>query len=296
MPGTRGGKTTGSEDAVHMSFDWFEYARVGGSRLLWTEDWMPDSASWRWSYYSARLRNAVALSKDETMEFSGYIVPRSSGAREGGLLQRILAMIGGGAKGLRYFIFGPEYTFPINCYTENGNFSRLVTEMALGHSMVAQAEEVLFRARHRPAEIAILMPRSSEIWDLFNYSLSNTSGYMYECCVTSSMLAYAADYNAEVFGLFTALAVDENLPVDIIDEDALLENEVLAQYRAIWLTQPNIPSAGLANVRQWAAAGGTLVTVSNAATADEYNMPSPQLGLPRSSRDRWYALRCVCIH
>ena len=31
---------------------------------------MPDSASHRWSYYAARMRSAIALSKHEHMEFS----------------------------------------------------------------------------------------------------------------------------------------------------------------------------------------------------------------------------------
>ena len=83
--------------------DWFEYARLRGSYQLWTEDWMPDSASFRWSYYASRLRSSIALANHDGMEFSGYIVPRSSGGRDGGLLQRIVTLIGSGAKGVRYF-------------------------------------------------------------------------------------------------------------------------------------------------------------------------------------------------
>ena len=74
-----------------------------GGSMLWTEDWMPDSASHRWSYYSARMRSAIALSNySEGMSFSGYIVTRSSGGQEGGLLQRPLTMVGSGAKAVRY--------------------------------------------------------------------------------------------------------------------------------------------------------------------------------------------------
>ena len=83
--------------------DWFEWARMKGGSMLWTEDWMPDSASHRWSYYSARMRSAIALSNhSEGMSFSGYIVTRSSGGQEGGLLQRPLTMVGSGAKAVRY--------------------------------------------------------------------------------------------------------------------------------------------------------------------------------------------------
>ena len=77
--------------------------------MLWTEDWMPDSASHRWSYYSARMRSAIALSNySDEMIFSGYIVTRSSGQQQGGLLQRPLTMVGSGAKAVRYYNFGPE--------------------------------------------------------------------------------------------------------------------------------------------------------------------------------------------
>ena len=90
-------------------FTGFEWARMKGGSALWTEDWMPDSASHRWSYYSARMRSAIALSNhSDEMIFSGYIVTRSSGQQEGGLLQRPLTMVGSGAKAVRYYNFGPE--------------------------------------------------------------------------------------------------------------------------------------------------------------------------------------------
>ena len=70
---------------------------------------MPDADSHRWGYYSARMRSAIALSNHSGLEFSGYIVTGSaSGEQVGGLLQRPLAMVGNGAKALRYYNVGPE--------------------------------------------------------------------------------------------------------------------------------------------------------------------------------------------
>jgi hypothetical protein len=57
------------------------------------------------------------------------------------------------------------------------------------------------------------------------------------------------------------------------DEDALEEPGTLAQYRLIWLTQPNIPAAGSAGLASWVRRGGTLVAVSNAGTSDEFDTP-----------------------
>ena len=152
--------------------------------------------------------------------------------------------------------------------------------------MIADVEPILWPARKPAAQIAILMPRSAEAWDLFNLSSTAATGYMHECCVTSSMLAYAADYNAEVFGLYNALATDEGLDVDFIDEDALSDAAALSQYKAIYVTEPNTPSLGARTLLLWAQAGGVLVTVSGAATFDEYNMPS-QTAMASTPRERW---------
>ena len=152
--------------------------------------------------------------------------------------------------------------------------------------MIADVEPILWPARKPGAQIAILMPRSAEAWDLFNKSSTAATGYMHECCVTSSMLAFAADYNAEVFGLYTALATDEGLDVDFIDEDALSDSVALSKYKAIYVTEPNVPSHGLTTLLMWVQAGGTLVTVSGAASYDEFNMPL-QTAIASRPRERW---------
>eukprot|EP01050_Picozoa_sp_SAG11_P020712 SAG11_NODE_3542_length_2380_cov_1.640509_3_plen_94_part_00 len=72
-------------------------------------------------------------------------------------------------------------------------------EMAQAHGMIAQVEPVLWPARKPASQLAILMPRSSEPWDLFDLSSTAATGYMHECCVTSSMLAYAAAATACLF-------------------------------------------------------------------------------------------------
>eukprot|EP01050_Picozoa_sp_SAG11_P020713 SAG11_NODE_3542_length_2380_cov_1.640509_4_plen_91_part_00 len=74
--------------------------------------------------------------------------------------------------------------------------------------------------------------------------------------------------------------------MDFIDEDALSDSATLSQYKAIYVTEPNLPSRGLATLLLWAQAGGVLVTVSGAATFDEYNMPL-QSAITSTPRERW---------
>ena len=170
VPGTLYGRASRGEnpgDAVSTNFDWFDLARRASVGAIWTEDWMPDGDDFRWSYYASMMRSAVALTpkRRSPNEFSGYIVPRSSGQRQAGTLQRIVSLVANGAKGLKYFIFGPEYRFPDNCYSELANYSRVVREMAQGHAMIARVEDTLMRAARPAAAVAIVMPRSAEPYD-----------------------------------------------------------------------------------------------------------------------------------
>lgn len=195
--------------------------------------------------------------------------------------------------GLKYFIFGPEYTFPVNCFTELANFSRVVEEMARGHAMIAATEDVLWSARRVPAEVAIVLPRSAEPWDSFTTDLANlTSGRRAGIESLGGMLSLAPAYKAECYGLYLALAIDGGIPVDFLDETALLEPTVLSRFKVIFLTGPNVPTAGMAGLLAWAAEGGVLATVSSAGGRDEYDEPSQALvratGLAPVSRDRWY--------
>jgi hypothetical protein len=228
VPGANAGNPTTSVDTGSMSYDWFEWARIKGGSMLWTEDWMPDSASHRWSYYSARMRSAIALSNHSAeMSFSGYIVTRSSGEQAGGLLQRPITMVGSGAKAVRYYNFGPEYMFPANCVSDSPNASRIMHEQAKANAMIAEAEDILFTAKRQPSQVAILYPRSSEMWDEWHTELATG---MCLCCCVSSMVSRYIEYTVEAYGLYLAMATDSNIPVDFIDEDALEEPEVLAQY------------------------------------------------------------------
>eukprot|EP00039_Didymoeca_costata_P030606 m.30479 g.30479 ORF g.30479 m.30479 type:complete len:944 (+) comp8204_c0_seq3:119-2950(+) len=270
-----------------MSYDWFEWARVKGGTILWTEDWMGDAATHRWSYYASRLRSAAALA-EFNQEFSGYIVGRSSGLQEGGLLQRPLTLVGSGAKVLRYYNLGPEYMFPANCYSDVANATRLIHEIGKANDMIARAEPVLWPARRDSSQVAILFHRSSEMWDEWSTDFVHD---MCMCCCTSSMVAKYIDYSVEVYGLYLALATDSNIPVDFLDEDALEDSNTLAKYKVVIIAEPNIPTSGMSMLVQWMKKGGILLSVSGAGVADRYNEPSDilqtALGITESTRQRY---------
>jgi hypothetical protein len=108
--------TGGNKDpnAAIVSPDWFDMGRARGATLLWTEDWFGDKQAAQWSYYLSRLRSASRLAPSADVKYGGYVVPRTSGdpTRPDGIVKKAISVVASGAKALKYFTFGPEYTFP----------------------------------------------------------------------------------------------------------------------------------------------------------------------------------------
>ena len=50
-------------------------------------------------------------------------------------------------------------------------------------------------------------------------------------------------YQADQFGLYLSLAVHGGVAVDFLDEDALQNSTVMAQYSVLFVTEPNVPGA-----------------------------------------------------
>src|SRR5205823_2362173 len=128
-------------DAAMGGHDWLEFGRLRGGTMLWTEDWFGDAKAYQWSFYCAKLRCAAAKGD---VQFGGYVIPRTAGDREDGIVQKILCVVGSGGKAVKYFVFGPEYNFPGNCYSER---AKVLPKMAEAHRMIGAAEDVLWPGR-----------------------------------------------------------------------------------------------------------------------------------------------------
>lgn len=267
-----------SPDAAMGGHDWFEFGKMRGCTMLWTEDWFSDSMAYQWSFYCAKLRCAA---EKGGVQFGGYIIPRTAGDREDGIVQKILCVVGSGGKAIKYFVFGPEYNFPGNCYSEKAH---LLPKMAEAHRMIGAAEDVLFEGKRPRADVAILMPRSAQVWD----ALGIASPQNIQDATNTNLTRATVDYMAEVFGLYLALQ-HANIPVDFVDEDDLSPQQ-LAPYRVLYVTEPNVPQEGQQGLVAWVQSGGTLVTVSGAAQSDRYDEPCTilrdALGIDEQRRER----------
>ncbi|HWE02031.1 MAG TPA: beta-galactosidase trimerization domain-containing protein [Tepidisphaeraceae bacterium] len=255
-----------SPDAAMGGHDWFEFARMRGCTMLWTEDWFGDGSAYQWSFHCAKLRSAATKNK---IRFGGYVVPRAAGDREDGLLQKMLCVAGSGGKAINNFVFGPEYNFPGNCYSQR---PALLAKLAEANAMIGAAENLLLPGARPTPQVAILAPRSACAWDLQDQPVAHGISD----ATNTNLNAHTMDYMAETFDLYVALQ-HANVPVDFVDEDDL-SRDGLANYKVLYLTEPNVPAERLHDIAAWVMNGGTLVTSSNAATADRYDQRIDQEG------------------
>ena len=249
-------------DAAMGGHDWLEFGRLRGSTALWTEDWFSDAQAYQWSFYASKLRSAAEKSG---VVFGGYVVPRAAGDREDGILQKILTLIGSGAKVVNSYVFGPEYTFPGNCYSEKLG---MLEKIAQANAMIGAAEDVLWPGKRPQARVAILSPKSSEMWDAKGIPIPT----QISDATNTDLNRSTVDYMAEVADVYLALQ-HANIPVDFIEEEDL-SHSGLSPYRVVYVTEPDIPEEYQKEIAAWVEGGGTLIAISNAGAMDRYDEPA----------------------
>ena len=98
--------------------------------------------------------------------------------------------------------------------------------------------------------MAIVSARSASYWDQWDVPGHQADGTCLGCC-TSSLLALAEAHDAEVFSYWKLLTM-RNIPVDFLSEDSLKNQTTLAGYKAILITEPNVPLESMAGALTWA--------------------------------------------
>lgn len=270
-------------DAAMGQHDWLEFGRQRGSTCISTEDWFGDASAPQWSFYATRLRSAAELADTG---FGSLVIPRTSGQRPEGMAQKLLALVGQGAKNIKFFTFGPEYNFPGNCYSYH---TSVYKPLSLGMQITGRAEELLYPGRLRRPQTAILMPQSAQLWDLAE--MEKARGVM-DVTNTDMFRSHMA-HMAETYGLHLALQ-HAAVPVQTIDEEACLEPQ-LADYRIIYLTAPDLPVEAARGLLRWVRRGGTLVMTAGSGLHDRYHQPMDLLSDAAGARPA-KAIRPVLVN
>ena len=240
---------TGPDAGMGMP-DWFDLGRKKGVTAIWTEDWFGDGTAMYWSLYADLLRCAA---REGGVEFGGYTVGHATGGMENGGKYKIMALMGHGAKGLDPYTFGPNPGFG-DGWSDNG--PRVYQSLTSGLRLLGKSEKLIAPGRPRAGTVAVLFSQASQAWD------PDAKWYM-----------YIGEYYGLHFGL-----MHKHYPVDFVD-DYDVEDGALQKYgySTLYADGPNLSVKAQEQIMAWVKAGGTLVLLPGACTADEYNEPTTQM-------------------
>lgn len=235
--------------------DWLDFGRKRGCTALWTEDWDFDSNAKKWSTLASKLRSGSSYyntsrtnGSPSAIKFGGFIIGQTSGDRQGGFTQKLLALFGHGGKTMDAWTFGPAYNYSDNNWSEN---FALYGELGDAFRMIGGAEDMLYPAQPIPSQVAILQPGCAQAWDGTN-------------------LTQAVDYMAEAHNIYQALAASA-IQADWIDETALTNATALAGIKCLFITTPNLATNMISTVTNWVNSGGVGVFTIGAGRSDMYD-------------------------
>lgn len=239
------------------SLDFFDFYRHADNAMVY-ETSNRDARVWGWDSYLCDVGRILA-EKLHT-EFGVYVKPH-----RGAPIQRALAAASRGAKMIYWYTYGPDYVKG-DSFAENDAALDLTAKAA---ALIGASEDLLYGATFAmKPEVAVVNPRSSEIWNR----------------MAGSPAAYE---NAK--WIYTALA-HAHVPVDPLDEGMLAADD-LSRYKVIYVSGTNLTTAAASKLDAWVKQGGTLYTSGGGLARDEANRPltvlEAALGVGRGPVELW---------
>lgn len=261
-------------DAATGSLDWFDYA-ADGMPMASKTTYVADYNASAWSFYADLVRSAARRADGRPPAFSSIVPGFSMGDVESGASYKLLALLSRGCKIPIVYAFGPQFFFRgVNSWSEN---FAAYGPIARATELIGRSERVLYSAQPEHGRVAIHFPGGSRLWD---------------------HQQRATFYSREMQPLHAAL-VHDGYSVDFVD-DRLIESGAFVQrgYTTLYLIGPNLSMAAQQTIARWVAAGGTLVVLPGAATADAFNTPTTLLDevLGLAPRDAWTPLREIAYN
>jgi len=245
---------------VYMSHNWFDFSRAKGSTCLWLGPGVEEGGNWyrstfrTWSLMLDLLRSAA---NEGVGKFGAYVhhnmIPDDRGYE---VALSIMAIAGRGGSGYDSYVWGPHYTFTEYMWSEKFGHYEYAAD---ANRLIGRSEHLMYGAKPPKAEVAILWPYTSQMYDL------NKGGYW----------TYNRDFLVEMQQLYFALT-HGNISVDFVDETMIRRGD-LRRYKVLYLTAPNLETKTARALIAWVNGGGRLFAVASAGSRDELNQPTAAL-------------------
>jgi len=233
---------------------------------MFGEDWAGGAAANQCSTFNVELMRSAAMKRGQSI---GHYLISYYGRLPWDIKLNAVSMLARDVKHMVDFYYGPSwysaeagpvwkssawYAKPENWNSE----AEIVRE-------IGGAEDLLYPAKKKKAEVAILYSFTSDIWSV-NF-------------VEDKFMPLTADrtdsYGFDRMFLWLALT-HANIPVDFISENRVAEGG-LKGYKACYYTGRNLSKDASEKLAEWVKSGGTLVTMAGAGAKDEFNRPMGML-------------------
>jgi len=231
-----------------LALDWFDLSRRKALDLFGIEDWMGlqymYGPNYTWEGFQLMGFQAAMFrsgGRNQDVPIIAWITPSD----ETNLRLKSHSALCQGAKHFFYWTYGPTATSTENYWSDLRGAYDGVARVS---QQLTSAEEVLFPARHRPTQVALLYSISSDLWQPYDYR-----------------------HMLERRGTYLSLIHDQ-YQVDMLTEQDI-EAGRLADYKVLYATDPNLTDHATQQIIDWVHGGGSLYAAGNAGTRNEFDEP-----------------------
>ncbi|MGD9497543.1 MAG: hypothetical protein AB7Y46_14675 [Armatimonadota bacterium] len=271
------GAHSGSNFSPHLSVwpdvrQWINLTRDGALTMPWSEDWwwqVPEASPQAYGFLLDALRHAADYHGAPTCFYTipDPIPGMTPQQRAADLLRMNYFALAHQVKVLDHFAiyhqaFGTCDYIDFELSREQfRSIHRVLTD-------VSRIDERLYRARMRPAEVAILLSVANDVW--------NTEDLLTQDPPQANL--YWAQMNLENHerkALYLALR-HSHLPVDLVTDEDVAAG-MLDRYKVLYLVGPEIHDSAVANLVRWVHSGGVLIAEGGAGLMNQYREPIPAM-------------------
>jgi len=168
----------------------------------------------------------------------------------GNVTQRFLVDLGNGSRTFLSYLYGPRRSIGLPW----ADHEPTVRQWARLLRWAGKCEQDILAAKRRPCDAAILVDNAAEI----NTAYVNAGFHKYPLFDRA--------------GIYVAL-MDSHVPVEIVGAEEILEDGLLANYRALYASDPHVHVRVQEQIRKWVADGGVLWAAGAAFARQEYDEP-----------------------
>ena len=234
--------------------DYFELLENDDQNAIWGENWGNGAASPQCTTYNVELMRSAAMKKGQIV---GHYLIAYAGRLPWDIKLKAVSQTARDVKMMENFWYGPSWTGheggPL--WSCSGWYAKPETWYSNAELVreIGGAEDLLFTAKKKKADVAILYSSSSDIW-----SVSRTFSYGFDRMFIWLSLTHGC------------------IPVDFLSEKTV-EEKGLSGYRVCYFAGRNLTKAAAEQLKYWVKGGGVLVATAGAGARDEYNRPMTAL-------------------